>query len=143
MLSKIKNNIVTTLVAAALLIVPALMLAAPASAADLTNSLCTGANTLQVNTDGSAGSGCAGIAAEDGNTLNDTITLIINVFSMVVGLIAVIMIIVGGLKYITSGGDSGKVTSAKNSIIYAVIGLVIVALAQVIVRFVLSKATTA
>jgi hypothetical protein len=51
------------------------------------------------------------------------------------------MIIFGGFKYITSGGESGNVTSAKNTIIYAVIGLVIVAFAQFIVQFVLGKIT--
>ena len=51
------------------------------------------------------------------------------------------MIIVGGFKYITSGGNDGNVSTAKNTILYAVIGLVIVALAQIIVRYVLGKAT--
>lgn len=64
----------------------------------------------------------------------------INIFSIIVGIVAVIMIIVGGFKYITSGGDSGNIQSAKNTIIYAVIGLVIVALAQFLVQFVLDKA---
>jgi hypothetical protein len=73
--------------------------------------------------------------------VNDIIRLVINVFSLIVGVISVIMIIIGGLKYITSGGDSGNVTSAKNTILYAIIGLVVVALAQIIVRFVLQKAT--
>jgi hypothetical protein len=58
-----------------------------------------------------------------------------------VGIVAVIMIIVGGLRYITSGGNDASVTSAKNTILYAIIGLVIVALAQVLVRFTLSKLT--
>jgi hypothetical protein len=71
--------------------------------------------------------------------VNKTITLIINIFSIVVGIVAVIMIVLGGLKYITSGGDSNNVTSAKNTILYAVVGLVVVALAQFIVRFVLGK----
>jgi TRAP-type C4-dicarboxylate transport system permease small subunit len=66
---------------------------------------------------------------------------IINIFSVIVGVIAVIMIIIGGLKYITSGGESSNVSGAKNTIIYAIVGLVIVALAQFIVRFVLSNAT--
>jgi cytochrome bd-type quinol oxidase subunit 2 len=70
------------------------------------------------------------------------INLVINIFSLVVGVISVIMIIIGGLKYITSGGESGNVTTAKNTILYAIIGLVVVALAQFIVRFVLNKATT-
>jgi hypothetical protein len=49
------------------------------------------------------------------------------------------MIIVGGLRYVTSGGSDASVTGAKNTILYAVIGLVIVALAQVLVHFVLSN----
>jgi hypothetical protein len=73
--------------------------------------------------------------------VNTIIRLIINIFSLIVGVISVVMIIIGGLKYITSGGDSGNVSGAKNTILYAVIGLVVVALAQVIVRFVLEKAT--
>ena len=47
------------------------------------------------------------------------------------------MIIVSAFKYITSGGDSNKVASAKSSLIYAIIGLVIVGLAQFIVNFVI------
>lgn len=73
--------------------------------------------------------------------LNDTIKLIVNFLSFIVGVVAVIMIIIAGLKYITSGGDSNNVASAKNTILYAIVGLVIVALAQVIVRFVLQKAS--
>lgn len=73
--------------------------------------------------------------------INDTIKLVINLLSFIVGVVAVIMIIIAGLKYITSGGDSNNVASAKNTILYAIIGLVIVALAQVIVRFVLQKAS--
>lgn len=74
--------------------------------------------------------------------VRDMIKKVINIFSLVIGVVAVIMIILGGFKYITSGGDSGNVTGAKNTILYAVIGLVIVALAQIIVRFVLQTATS-
>lgn len=81
----------------------------------------------------------AGELDEAGDRVNNIIKLVINIFSLVVGVISVIMIIIGGLKYITSGGDSGNVTGAKNTILYAIIGLVVVALAQVIVRFVLSR----
>ncbi len=79
------------------------------------------------------------VSAED--QVSQIIATIINLFSLVVGVISVIMIIIGGLKYITSGGDSGNVTGAKNTILYAVIGLVVVALAQVIVRFVIEQIT--
>lgn len=77
------------------------------------------------------------------DAVNTIITTVINIFSLVVGVISVVMIIIGGLKYITSGGDSGNVSGAKNTILYAIIGLVVVALAQVIVRFVLQRVTEA
>ena len=67
---------------------------------------------------------------------------VINIFSVVVGSVSVIMIIIGGFRYIISGGDSAGVSSAKNTILYAIVGLVIVLFAQVIVRFVLSNTTT-
>ena len=76
-------------------------------------------------------------------TVNSIITTVINIFSLLVGVVSVIMIIVGGFQYITSGGNSTKITTAKNTILFAIVGLVIVALAQVIVRFVLSRVTNA
>lgn len=86
------------------------------------------------------GAGCPAQAnAED--RVNDTIRLVINIFSFIVGVVAVIMVIIGGFKYITSAGDSTNIASAKNTILYAIVGLIIVALAQVIVRFVLRQTT--
>jgi cytochrome bd-type quinol oxidase subunit 2 len=76
-------------------------------------------------------------------TANTLIADVINIFSLVVGVVSVIMIIYGGFRYITSGGESNSVSSAKNTILYAIIGLVIVALAQFIVRFVLGRVTDA
>lgn len=83
--------------------------------------------------------GCSSEVSGSGEKANKLVATIINVFSWVVGVISVLMIIWGGFKYITSGGDAGGVTGAKNTILYAIVGLVIVALAQVIVQFVLSK----
>lgn len=94
-------------------------------------------------TTGSGASCTAGDTATGTQKIQDIVTLIVNIFSIIVGIVAVIMIIVGGFKYITSGGDSGNITSAKNTIVYAVIGLVVVALAQFVVKFVLNKVTTA
>jgi TRAP-type C4-dicarboxylate transport system permease small subunit len=73
--------------------------------------------------------------------LSNLVHTIVNLLSAIVGIVAVIMIIVGGLRYITSGGNDTSVTSAKNTILYAIIGLIIVALAQVLVRFTLNKIT--
>lgn len=64
---------------------------------------------------------------------------IINAFIFVIGAVAVIMIIVGGFRYVLSGGDSGSVNSAKNTILYAVIGLVIAIMSYAIVNFVLAS----
>lgn len=124
----IRNVILAFLLVASMFI----LVPATAGAADIQGSLCEGAN-LEVGS-------TAGCTDQNSQAkVNTTITWVINVFSIIVGVVAVIMIIVGGLKYITSNGDSNNVTSAKNTILYAIIGLVVVALAQFVVRFVLSK----
>ncbi len=74
---------------------------------------------------------------------NSIVNTIINIFSVVVGAVSVIMIIIGGFRYVISGGDSSATKSAKDTIMYAVIGLVVVLFAQVIVIFVLSSTSTA
>ncbi|MBQ3318453.1 hypothetical protein IJG76_00295 [Candidatus Saccharibacteria bacterium] len=66
------------------------------------------------------------------------VTRITNLILASIGIISVIMIIFGGIRYIVSGGDSKKVTDAKNTILYAIIGLVICLLSYAIVNFVLS-----
>lgn len=71
--------------------------------------------------------------------VNDLIATIINILSVIVGIVAVIMIIINGFRFITSGGDSNAVSSARNGIIYAIVGLILVAFAQVIVRYVVLK----
>jgi hypothetical protein len=88
-----------------------------------------------------SGGACPAPSVDATTKVNDLVKLIINIFSVIVGIVAVIMIIFGGFKYITSGGDSSSVTGAKNTILYAIIGLVVVAMAQFIVRFVLQRVT--
>ncbi len=142
MFQNVRNKIATLLSVVTLVAVP---LAVPAMVsaqsndanADIQQQVCAG-TTLDV----SSTSECQVSTAESQTKANDIIKTVINIFSLIVGIVSVIMIIFGGLKYITSGGDSNNVSSAKNTIIYAVIGLVIVALAQFIVQFVLNKVTT-
>ena len=67
---------------------------------------------------------------------------ITNTILYVVGLIAVIMLVLGGIRYIISGGDSKKVTDAKNTIMYAIIGLIIAVFAYAIVNFVIGAIGT-
>ena len=70
---------------------------------------------------------------------NGVFSRITNTVLLIVGLISVIMLVYGGLRYILSGGDSKKVTDAKNTILYAIIGLIISMLAYAIVHFVLNS----
>jgi len=76
-----------------------------------------------------------------GTSLEQTIKNVIKILSFVIGATAVIMVIIGGFRYVISSGDSGATKSAKDTILFALIGLVVVALAQVIVRFVLGRVT--
>lgn len=85
----------------------------------------------------------AGCQVTSGPDANSVVSTVVNILSIVVGILAVIFIIIGGIKYITSSGEANNITSAKNTIMYAIVGLVIVALAQVIVRFVLHRVVTA
>lgn len=73
---------------------------------------------------------------------NSTIRRVINILSIVIGAVSVVMIIIGGFRYIVSGGDSSATKSAKDTIMYAVIGLVVVLFAQIIVTFVISNTNT-
>ena len=74
-----------------------------------------------------------------GTSVSKVIDFAVNLLSVIVGIAAVIMIIIGGFKYVTSNGDSNNIASAKNTIIYAIVGLIVAALAQVIARFVLTS----
>lgn len=97
---------------------------------------------------------CSGLNQVDGGTAQDCSTLsggsegitriasaIVEILSLIVGVLAVIMIIIAGFKFITAGGDSGRVSSAKSTLIYALVGLAIAALAQFLVNFTLSTAS--
>jgi uncharacterized membrane protein YuzA (DUF378 family) len=90
-----------------------------------------------------------GLVATSGNCTGDdnsptvpgVVHSAISILSYVIGIAGIIMVIVGGFKYVTAGGDSNRVGSAKSTIIYALTGLVIAALAQVLVLFVFTNAT--
>jgi hypothetical protein len=77
----------------------------------------------------------------DSTSISKIIKDVVNILSIIVGITAVVMVIYGGLRYITSAGDGGRVASAKSTITYALIGLAIAAAAQLIVRYVFNKAS--
>ncbi len=137
-MKKLSRIITVSIFAVVSLLLPSLI-PVTASAQDIDKNLQCGAN-LQFDV---PPEGCPtdtnGISASE--RVDQIVTQIINIMSLVVAVVAVIMIIIGGLRYITSGGDTGNVTGAKNTILYAVVGLIVVALSQVIVRFVVDRAT--
>ena len=67
---------------------------------------------------------------------------LINLMLFIVGILAVIMLIWGGIRYTTSGGNANSVTAAKNTIMYAIIGLVIAIFAYAIVNWVVGELGT-
>jgi hypothetical protein len=86
------------------------------------------ANGTTANCDPSGSSG----------TLSDTIKTVINVLSVFGGALAVVFIIIGGFRYIVSSGNPEQAKGARNTILYALVGLVIIATAQIVVHFVIN-----
>ncbi|MDO4712980.1 MAG: pilin [Candidatus Saccharibacteria bacterium] len=87
----------------------------------------------------SSGLGAAKGDGQDRKLDEGAITNVINIMLYIIAILSVIMLIWGGIQYTTSGGDSNKVTSAKNTILYSIIGLVVAIFAWAIINFVLSS----
>lgn len=62
-----------------------------------------------------------------------------NILLFIIGAVAVIMLVIGGIRYTISGGDANQVSAAKNTILYAIIGIVVAILAYAAVNFVLNS----
>ena len=77
-----------------------------------------------------------------GKSVDNTVGSIVNVLLWVVGILSVAMIAWSGFKYITSAGDTSKLASAKSTLIYAVVGLIIAIMAYAIVNFVRTEVTS-
>ena len=86
-------------------------------------------------TDGINDTGLSGGTAD----LPTIVKTVINVILYILGILAVVFIIYGGIKYTMSGGDSAKVKSAKDTIMYAVVGLIVAILAYAIVNFAITS----
>jgi cytochrome bd-type quinol oxidase subunit 2 len=131
-----KSLILNLLILTSILFGGLLMPLAQAQALDCGNPT-TSADQIKCGACGASGQKTC--PATPTNTIGNTLRTVVNVITVFAGAIAVIMIIVGGLRYITSGGNSEGTKSARNTILYAVVGLIIVALAQIIVHFVLNN----
>ncbi len=77
----------------------------------------------------------------DNNKVPGILKATVNVLSLVIGALSTLMIVVAGFRYLVSSGEQAAVKSAKDTILYAVIGLVIALMAQALLRFVFTKAT--
>ncbi len=106
-------------------------LALPASAETAQQSVCESIGLTQ------GGGDCQ--TTGNGPSVGSLIATIVRLLAWVAGILGVVMMIIGSMRYITSGGDSNKVSNAKNTIMYALIGLAIAALSFVLVRFVLGS----
>ncbi|MBC7943258.1 hypothetical protein H7X68_02035 [Candidatus Saccharibacteria bacterium] len=93
--------------------------------------------TMRSGVDAARGDGQPSELFGDGGIL----TTITNTLLFIVGALSVIMIIIGGLRYVVSGGSSTSVTAAKNTILYAIVGLVVSFLAFAAINFVLGTLT--
>lgn len=126
MKQKVTNTLALMLLVIASVIVPA----APVAA------VCTGGNTSKgqiLQGVGETGNEC------NGHAVPHTLQVVVELLGYIAGVVAIIMIVIAGFKYITSNGDSGKVSSAKNTLLYAVIGVAVAALSQFFVHFVLAR----
>lgn len=77
-----------------------------------------------------------------GSGVTTIVSNAIQLFSIIIGIVAVVMVMIAGFKYITASGDSNNITSAKSTLIYALIGIAIAALAQFLIHFVFNTATS-
>lgn len=85
---------------------------------------------------------CKGRDTADPNPIygdNGIINKVANILAAIAGVVAVVIIMVSGLKMITSNGDSKKLTDARNAIIYACIGIVVIILARVIIGLIMGR----
>ena len=81
------------------------------------------------------------VCANSSESVDPVIKTVIRYLLIISGIVSVVMVIIGGLKYTTSNGDSAKLSSAKNTIMYSLIGLLIAIFAYAIVNFVVNKVT--
>lgn len=131
----IKNFFAAALALPALAFAASVVPAVPAFAQECTAT--SGGEGLSL----SAGANCAKSEEQQTDLFGEAgvFKRITDVMLFLIGAISVIMLIIGGVRYVLSGGESGKVSEAKNTILYAVIGVVVAILAYAVVNFVVNS----
>ena len=102
-----------------------------ASAVDFFGGVCEGA--------GSGSAACSGDGKDNISGPNGVILKAAELISIIAGIAAVIVIMIAGIMFITASGDSGKISTARKTIVYAVVGLVVIVLARTIIIFVIGN----
>lgn len=105
----------------------------------VTAMLAPTASAVDTKTQVTKGIDAAGGSSTSSTDLTTLIQNIVNVLLFIAGAIAVIMIIIGGIRYVTSNGAQDQVKAAKDTILYSVIGLIVALLAFAIVNFVVTS----
>lgn len=95
------------------------------------------ASAVDIISQGCKGNGSSTVCQSKDDNATSMIKIVINTLFLVLGMVAVVMVVVGGFRYVTSGGDAGDVKAAKETILYSVVGLIIAILSYTIVNFVL------
>lgn len=132
-----KKNIIKAIVG--ILVVPIIAACGMASIATAAPAAATTYNSITESADAvKADDQATSLFGTDGIFVKITNTAL-----FLVGAISVVMLIYGGIRYTVSGGESGAVTNAKNTILYAIVGIVISVVAYAVVQFVINQLVTA
>jgi hypothetical protein len=97
------------------------------------------ASAIDILSPGCKGNSGSTVCKSKNDKAPSLVTDLINTLLLVLGMVAVIMIVVGGIRYTTSGGDSSGIKTAKDTILYSVVGLILAILSYTIVKFVIGK----
>jgi hypothetical protein len=125
-------------------LIVALLMPAAVSAVSSTTVYASAFNSTNASDQacsGISGKVDSGDCTAPGRSLTALVKVLLNLLSAIIGVVAVVMIIVSGFKFVTAAGDAGKVAAARSTMVYAIVGLLIVAFAQFITQFLLKKLT--
>ena len=133
--------LIASVLSLGVMLTPALALAADPCDANGDGVIST-KESIQCGANGANG-GKAQTSQQATDSFNNIVSSILNILTVVVGVLAVVMIILAGSRFITSSGNKEKVAAARRALVYALIGIVVAAMAQLIAQFVLHTAQDA
>jgi hypothetical protein len=133
------------LTASIALLLPFMVLTASASAVNIFQVCTSSGQPADISSQAAGTDVCKDAAQQKASGTNPIITVlkvVLSIISFVAGIAVVITVILSGIRFITSGGDSNGIKKARETLIYSVVGIVVVIFAQVIVVFILDRITS-